>query len=369
MIQQTLAALMLAPALLGAGEGEDSRALTRRLDRQQVASLELPVGEGTLVVTPAWGARVMGAYFKGDPLNVFWVPPDFDDQLPPWWWNKGGTRTWLAPEGSPKGFFYDRNWENWDVPSTFDPGHYKPVAPRDGGKAAFETFVLATANDGTKHRLTLSREFVPVADPADSGVAFVGFKTAHRLRNVGPRALKNEVSLWHLAQFRGRSTVVFPLAPGDQVTYTDQFEPTPKERITVTPEAIFYRVGEPPRYKIGVPATRSLGRVGAFSLLPDGRLQLVVNRYAVDPKGVYLDKARNAGDVNGDAFQSYNHDQDGAQHFFELESHHPAVVLAPGEEQQVDVEYLVYRGDRDRVTAAGAKLLGVDLSPLGEVAR
>ncbi len=79
-----------------------------------------------LVVTPEYGARVIGMSVNGlDGENLLWVNSKISADS--FWtattrdWNLGGARTWIAPEDA---FFLDKN-DVWSVATQMDPGSYE----------------------------------------------------------------------------------------------------------------------------------------------------------------------------------------------------------------------------------------------------
>lgn len=347
-----------------ASPSSDAGKLATLIARAGAASEELTSADGRLVIVPAWGARVMGVLFDDD--NALWVSPQAAD---PHEWNKGGARTWIAPEGHEKGFFFDATWtqEGWRCPPALDPGHYVAVPPSAPGARAFRNELELVSNDGTKYKLAITREIAPAAnplgiDPASAGVRYAGFSITQKLQNRGSVPIDREIDLWNMVMAKPPATMVIPVATdADGPKWRDDyFEPIPAGYLHDGGDYLALKIAGPPRYKIGVPAARCRGLTGSIGPLPDGKTwQLIVDRFPCEPRGRYVERPKTAED-NGDPIQGYSHSKSGEQAFYEIESHAPAVRLLPGAEQVEPVEVFVFRGPEGAIRVAAGKLLGVD---------
>lgn len=364
-----LAIVACAATSSGGGRaGGDRGRLLDFLKSHAIAHDEVAAGNGSLLVVPAWGARVIGAFFDGD--NVFWVPPDLSD---PKEWNKGGARTWLAPEGHAKGFFFDKTWapDKWSCPAAIDPGQYQPAEAARAGGLAYANELRALSNDGTPYHLRVTREIGSLPNPVSPDVAppsvkYVGFRFAHRLKNLSDRTIHQEIGLWSLIMVKPGGTMVVPVkADAEGGLYRDNYyERVPPGWITDNWSALTMKVAGPPRYKIGVPAARCRGLTGSITALPDGSWQAIVKRFPWDPHAVYADRPQGEPKSNGDPIQTYNHKEGGAMAFYELECHAPAFTLKPQEEREHPIEILIYRGPEEPIKKIASALFGVNVETL-----
>jgi Family of unknown function (DUF6786) len=335
------------------------------LDSHKVAYEEIESGDGSLLIVPAMGARLLGAFIDG--ANALWVHPRFVD---PASFGAGGDRTWLAPEGHQKGFFFSAGGQ-WRIPPSLDPGHYEAVAPGAAGARAWATIVDATVADGSRYRLQVTREVGPAPNPlagrAEAArLRFVGAAVSSRLRNLDERTLDREIGIWSIVVGKPDASVVIPVrARGAGDAYRDTYYERPLPgRLVEKAGALVLRAQGPPRTKVGIPPSRCRGIVASLGPVGSGSWQLVVNRFHVEPDGVYVDRPRDLPNANGDAAQVYNAPEAGALSFFEMEAHAPAVVLRPGEEQVQVIEILVFRGRRTSIVAAATRLLDVTVADL-----
>ncbi len=343
----------------------DRERMRTALGSHEVPFEEVESGDGSLLIVPAMGARLLGAFIDG--ANALWVHPAF---LDPASYGAGGDRTWLAPEGHEKGLFFSADG-HWRTPPTLDPGRYEPVAAKAAGFRAWATAVDTRAADGTRYRLQVTREIGPASNPLAgraevAGLRFVGAAVHSRVRNLDERTVDREIGIWSIVVGRPDASIVVPVRPreaGD--AYRDSYYERPLPgRLVEKAGALVLRAEGPPRLKIGIPPSRCRGLVASVGPVAPGTWQLVVNRFAVDPDGVYVDRPRDLPDANGDAAQVYNAPQTGALNFFEMEAHAPAVVLRHGEEQEQAIDVLVFRGSRSAILSAATRLLEVPVAEL-----
>jgi Family of unknown function (DUF6786) len=332
----------------------DRESIRAALDSHTIAFEEMASGDGSLLVVPAMGARLLGAFIDG--TNAFWVHPGFAE---PATFGAGGDRTWLAPEGHEKGLFFREG--GWHMPPSLDPGRYEPAAAKSPGFRAWTTRVDTTAADGTRYLLGVTREIGPAPNPlagADEAAGlrlrFVGAVVRSRMKNLDQRTVDREIGIWSIVVGKPEATIIVPVRPreaGD--AYRDSYYERPlPDRLVERDGALALRAQGPPRTKA------SVGPLAA------GTWQLVVNRFAVDPDGVYVDRPPDLPSANGDAAQVYNAPQPGPLNFFEMEAHAPAEVLKPGQEQEHALEILVYRGPKASILSAATRLLGVPVAKL-----
>lgn len=317
---------------------------------------EMKADDGTLVVTPGWGGRILFAGAGEE--NAFWTQPDFQ-ATGQWGWNKGGARSWFSPEGGPKGIYFSADWSEWQCPAAMDPGAYK-VEEKSDTSIRMENTFQATANDGTEYHLAMGRE-VTVADrpPLCDCIKIMPVRFSHWYRNLGDAPLDQCIDLWHLVQIRPGGVILAPLNDGDTTPYRNYFEPIPEDRVAVKGGCLSVKIDGARRYKLGVTQKRSTGAI-AYLRRDGDDASLFLKRFEVFPEGIYADRPESDQEHNGDAVQLYNHDTGGPEGFGEIECHSPAETLAPGATQTFGMDILLLEGPAPSVIAGGCKLLGVD---------
>ncbi len=317
-------------------------------------------GGGVTVVVPAWGGRIV---FAGcGEANVLWTAPDpAHPQL--WPANTGGMRTWLSPEGGPKGAYFSADWKDWSCPAAMDPGAYLVEAGADADAIRMANEFTVTVNDGTEMHLQMGRD-VAVGDRPGGldGVEHLGIDFAHRLRNLGGALLDHAVDLWHLVQVVPGGCIVVPTA--DRPAWRNYFQPIPEERYEEHDDHLVVRIDGARRFKLGVPNTSATGAIGYLRARPDGTASAVVKRFEVSETAIHCDRPEGDLDRNGDVVQLYNHDTGGAEGFGEIECHSPSEALGPGEDQRYPIRIDVVEGSPDAVRAAAGRLLDRDLGGL-----
>ncbi len=327
---------------------------------------------GAIVLTPTYGARVIGAGVAGlESENRLWansliLSEDFWKQEPRDW-NLGGARTWIAPEDR---FYLDKQG-NWFVPSQMDPGEYTIMQRSGRTVSCANEFEITTRDDETYHvRVTrkvellgeLPEEFSAV--PAD--VKWVSFRTTHELENLGQDVIGKDVKhigLWSLDQVVAGGTMIIPINRSDRPAYRDYFEPIPPERISVSGEAITVKIDGQRRGKIGIAPWAAKPILLLYEPKKDGQAVLFVKQFPVDPEGVYLDHPWGKPSEYGDPVQIYN-DSGDMGGFAEMECHGPAQVLGPGEKESLVTTLTILEGPAEELKTLGEHLTGLDFSTL-----
>jgi hypothetical protein len=325
-----------------------------------------------MIVAPALGARILGAGIGEE--NAFWVPPSISTAGWDKGGNAGGQRTWIAPEAGPAGFFFRDG--HWAVPPALDPGNYHPcpVAP---GWLGFKSSFTARPADGRELPVAITRRMRLEALPGAPDALRIRFQ--HELANTGASAIERCIGLWSIIQLpcEEKASVLFRMAPGATRTPgTAGAAAIPHPYFTELPADVLRGAGPTVqvlevkggrKYKVGVAAAASAGVVAFLgpARVPqaEGSWILTAQRFAVEPDGVYLDTPDDTGPAarrNGDAVQAYNDPGTGARAFCEIEAHAPAVEITPGGSQEVEIDILVARADRPRITDLLVRELGFD---------
>jgi hypothetical protein len=344
-----------------AGPGATRTDLCEYLEAQSIEYLELEHPGGRSVVVPAWGGRVI--FLGAGEQNRLWTSPDFRHNGL-WPANYGGMRSWLSPEGGPKGTYFSADWEAWSCPAQMDPGRYHVTAAEPRRAVRLDNAFEVETNDGTALSLTMGRDCSVGERPAAVGgaVGHVGLDFAHRLQNNGGQTLEQAVDLWHLVQVVPGGVIVVPTR--GQPGWRNYFEPIPADRYAEHADFLVVRINGAQRYKLGVPNTSATGGIAYLQPLPGGEAAAIVKRFAVEPGAVHCDRPQGKQEENGDVVQLYNHMTGGAEGFGEIECHSPAATLAPGEEQSYAIRIDLVEGPEAEVRRAAGALLERDLSQI-----
>jgi len=343
--------------------------LVRLLESRGTAFEVLEDGPRWALVTPGLAARILGAGV--DQENAFWVSPS--SPPPSGWFNAGGQRTWLAPEGGPGGIFCGMDLAAWTVPGDLDPASYRP----DHGEGAhrWRAELHVRSADGSTHRVGISRSMALGPHPRIPGAMAIRFR--HELSNRGDCMLDRRISLWGLIQLPceegGGAVFVCLTRPGAApVPYFGEVpDPVPGD----DGRAAWFRLPGGARFKAGIPASSFAGTLGFVrrSRLPRGApLILAAMTFRVQPVAAYLERAPalwrspaaagsggDAGDASpGDAAQVYQDPGTGPSAFCEIEAHAPAPRLAPGEASAEDILITIAAVDQGKLSDALAAGFG-----------
>jgi len=337
--------------------------VVRTFENKKIKYHKLSGPGGSLIIAPEKGARICSAAIDGE--NCFWINKDkvlAND------WNFGGQRSWIAPETGKKGMFADETWSCWQCPPAIDPGNYVTESA-DSAKCTCRSRFSIQTNDKTVYELSLSRS-VQVADiqkKLPSGVGSLAIHFSHSLTNEGTSLIDKEIGLWSLIMLPNEKagTVIVPLTKSTGKCYRDNyFGRVPEDRINIADNLICMQVHGGIIYKIGVPPEASTGCIA--SIRPsriDNSLIMVIKKFSISSKGVYVDRPLKEQHTNGDAIQSYNSEGSGADCFFEIECHAPAEKLAPGKTQTHEIAISIYKGPAKDIFAVAASEISINFNP------
>ena len=319
---------------------------------------ELHAGDGTAVVVPAWGGRIM--FMGTGEANRLWTHPTLKPEGA-WSFNKGGARSWYSPEGGDKGIYFSRDWSEWRCPAQMDPGSYVVAPDAAEDLISMANDFDATTNDGTQYALSMWREIESAERPGISaGVRCLPLRFSHSLRNLSERVIEKEIDLWHLVQVPAGGTIIVALNDGPQQAWRNYFDPIPAERMAEGGAGLCVKIDGELRYKLGVSAERAAGAMGYF--LPQGHeASALVKLFDVEADATYADRPEADQQSNGDPVQLYNHFTGGAQAFGEIECHSPAATLAHGHVYTFVIDLLLLEGPRDTVLHDTCALMGVEV--------
>jgi len=356
--------------------------LVRLLESRGTAFEVLEDGPRWALVTPGLAARILGAGVGEE--NAFWVSPS----APPssGWFNAGGQRTWLAPEGGPGGIFCGMDLAAWTVPGDLDPASYRP--DHGGGGHRWRAELDVRSADGSTHRVGVSRSMALGPHPRIPGAMAIRFR--HELSNRGDSVLDRRISLWGLIQLpcEEGGGVIFVCLTGPGAAPVPYFGEVPDPVPGDDGRAAWFPVPGGTRFKAGIPASGFAGTVGFLRrsrLRPRGApLLLTAMTFRVGPAASYLERAPalwqaaattgNAaveGTPVGDAAQVYQDPGTGPSAFCEIEAHAPAPRLAPGEASAEDILITIAAVDQEKLSDALAAGFGPALTriPAGVVPR
>ena len=344
-----------------AHDGKTLASLRAYAKAKNIAIKELShPGGGVTVIVPAFGGRIMYAGFGAD--NHIFAAPDFDTPAM-WQGNYGGLRTWLSPEGGPKGTYFSLDFKNWKCPASMDPGAFSTLSESSREVRLSNDFDV-TANDGSRFSLTIGRDMAVGERPTSisGAIKHMGIDFTHHLKNRGAETLDRVVDLWHLAQINPGGVIVVPTKGKPQ--WRNYFQAIPADRYTEAADHLVVRVNGALRFKLGVPDVASTGRIAYLQPLSNGSALAIVKRFSVDANYVHCDRPEGKFDENGDGIQLYNHFTNDDNAFAEIECHSPAEVLRPGAGQSFPIRFDIMEGSISDVLAAAGVLLERNIGKL-----
>lgn len=287
--------------------------------------LSLPDG-GRMAVLP-YGGRILGLW-PANCGNVLWTNPALPDPARAHallhgaaWPNSGGDRCWLAPELA---LFFVRERPDADpvyrVPAGVDPGNYALERHGDGLLVRQRARVRIAGHEAVA---VITRRCTALPDPrSGSDLAFAGYSLTTSLALEAPPEVR--LGLWQLLQCPAPGVLLLD-THGTAEPSTVVGTPAPGE-IRAEPGLLRWRMHAGPTKKITVLARQVTGRAGHLRRLDDGRWQLVVRNFSVDPAGDYCDPLWSDPTRTGFAFQACLVDEAALGRFNEIEHHSPAAV-------------------------------------------
>ncbi len=347
--------------------------LEEALQAHRLAYGVLELQNGVTALITRRGGRVLGPFLRPGEGSLFWINPvwgdraAFADFLEQGHWNLGGERLWLSPET--QWLVSDRNdfWGTLRVPSAFDPGAWELDPLPEGGWRLRESIRLTAYNlaRGDKE-LSIERRFRAVPDPlrysgyADElldGVLYAGYEQAVTLSESAHDDITAQI--WTLIQLHAGGQIVVPCSR--HVTLTDYNEPIDDAHRTVEEHCVRFRITGTRRYKVGLRAAHTFGRLGYLNR--DGeRAYLLVRNYFNNPSSLYSEEPAHLPGARGDSIHIYN---DGGMFggFGELEVQGQTVggetELSTVRDQHI---VWIYEGPAAQIGRIAEHLLGTDPS-------
>ena len=392
-------ALLIAAAVASA-LGNPLRAATLGDDlaflraHTEVVELSEPGGSARVVVSPALQGRVLTSAEQPSGLSLGWVNRDLiasgkrADHINVY---GGEDRLWLGPEGGQFGLYFAPgvpfDLEHWYVPKPFDVLPFK-LEHRQPDRVRLTTAFDLANYSGTHFSVRIERtvRVLPAAaawkglgiDPL-AGVSMVAYESNNTLVNTGLQAWHKEsglLSIWILGMFppSEHTTIVVPLRPVTASGHapgvkSDYFGPIPPDRFALQERAVFLSADGRFRSKMGVAASRALGRVGSY----DAEHHILTIVQSNQPADVteYVNSAWQLQDnpYAGDPINAYNDGpaSPGARPlgpFYELETSSPAASLAPGARIEHTHRTLHLIGTDAALDPVARQLLGVSLAEI-----
>jgi hypothetical protein len=163
---------------------------------------------------------------------------------------------------------------------------------------------------------------------------------------------------WNVTPVWPGGHILIPSTPAVEVS--DYFEPIDDAHLARHGHFLALRITGDRRYKVGVKAAQTFGRLGYFHAQGDGSAYLIVRNFFNNPSSPYVEEPPQTPGGAGDSIHVYN---DGGLFggFGELECHGQTIGGHTGRSSSTDQQLLwVYWGAEARVRAIGRSLLGVE---------
>ncbi|MFW6131832.1 MAG: DUF6786 family protein [Candidatus Aminicenantaceae bacterium] len=314
--------------------------------------------DNQFIVVPEFGARILAVSVGGE--NLFWTHPDILE-------GQGGQRSWISPEGGPKGFLFKPDWSGNRDFSMMDPGHYKVTFFEENEHIVLENEFEATSNDGIeKYKLTITRDIRLKEDPLKDApefnglnYEFLGIDFVHQLGNYSASMLDRILALWCLIQIPPGGTMIVPVSSVNQEAWRgNYFEPIPEEYVKANSDSFSFYIDGSKRYKVGIRAESAEGVICYLSRTKSKEYFLVSMFFPVRQDARYVDRPMSEQETNGDAIQLYSHLEKGALAFGELECHSWGLKIPSGMKKSFPVKIFIYKGSLDVIKKIGTKLVG-----------
>lgn len=336
----------------------DMNTITGTLKSHGIEHYLFSDGKGSqFLVVPKFGGRILAVTIGGE--NLFWTHPDILS-------GQGGQRSWVSPEGGPKGFLFQPDWKGTRDFSMMDPGNYRVVGHKENEYLALENTFQTVSNDGKEnYNLILTREMQFEEDPfkeepeaKNLTYHYLGIDFVHRLKNNSPAGLDRILALWCLIQVPPKGTMIVPVHQVTREAWRgNYFEPIPEEFAKSNPDSISFFLHGSQRYKVGIRPESSQGAIAYLVKAETGDASLVVMTFPVKPEGRYVDKPRAEQEMNGDAIQIYSHLEEGRLAFGEMECHSWGLELPPGGEAAFPAKIYAYKASLEVIQKIGKRLV------------
>jgi len=359
------------------------------LSANAVEYLELCTDDGLsrVLTVPAYQGRVLTSSSNGkEGASYGWINYKVieSSERSGQFNNFGGEeRFWLGPEGGLNSWFFaegdTQDFPHWKVPAAFDTDTFK-VVEQDSHYAVFAKDVCLKNAKGISFDVGMKRkvsvleraEIEKLTGPLGASVEAVAYSSDNSITNKGSDSWTPDTgmpSVWMLGMFNPSetTTVFIPYNTSSEgiIVKDDYFGKIPSDRLKVENGVIWFRIDGKFRSKLGLPAGRSLGLVGAFD--PEQQLLTILRTDVPAPDARFVNSQWGEQDdaFGGDALNSYNDGptEDGTimGPFFEIESSSPAAALAPGQTLTHSQTTIHLHGPNEELKAVALRLSGVQL--------
>ncbi len=332
--------------------------------------LELQDGASALLLER--GGRLLGPFLHADAPSLLWLNPVLGDParfsafLSATEWNTGGERVWFSPET--QWLVRDRSdfWGSVHFPPHFDPGTFALDRSDEGLWRLRQNARLTAYNLATGEKeLSFERTFRPVDDPlryagapADllDGVQYAGYAQSVTISEAQRDAITAQS--WVLLQLYAGGEIIVPCSP--LLTITDYNEPVADDVRALHEHWASFRITGNRRYKVGLRAAHTFGRLGYYRPEGGGRATLIVRNYFNDPSTIYSEEPAHLPGARGDSIHIYN-DAGMFGGFGELEVQGRTIGgESPFSSMRDEMLLWIYEGPVERVARIARHLLGVD---------
>lgn len=336
--------------------------------------IELYGPEGGSALFLPFGMRILGLFDSNERENFFWVNPQLMDLTRVraffqtlGWKNSGGERTWIAPEVDL--FIKDLNdpWKSYEVPPSLDPGNYS-VKQCDSAIQMENRAQVTVHRIKRKCRVDLKKMIRMIANPLryeekvkklGMQLQYVGYEEITILRLLSDPEPGVRLGIWSLTQVPPYGEVIIPTT--DRSQPRNYFGEPATDHLQVGSNFIRLIIDGETKYKVGLPATSVIGRIGYLRAAKDGRWTVLIRNFFVDPSGEYVDVPLDDQNDLGYAIQCYN-DDGKLGSFGEIEYHAPAIGDRTGITVYSDQSQVwAFRGEKESINKVCQRLLGVHI--------
>lgn len=269
-----------------------------------------------VVLLPSHG-RVLQVEVGGD--AAYWNNPKWDGEE----WNAGGDRLWVGPE---QAWFWKStdsiDVDFWEIQDSMDPGSWKVEVSDEGHCRLRQSVDLEHRHGAGNISIDVTRDFelLPLAPEGFS--SSICYRNENTLSVKSPSGSSVLISVWPLIQLPNGGELF--ISTSSDPIYHDYYEPLTEPHKKEVEGLLALRITGDQRYKVGIPASATTGRMAYVRAVGDDAL-VIYRQFFPQPWLAYCDYPQGL-DANtaGDALQAYN---DSGAHggFGEMEYHTPAI--------------------------------------------
>lgn len=332
----------------------ERKLLTEKLKRNKSDFIML---NDNLLFVPEFGGRLFAIFLKDK--NLLWTNPDFRSR-----WNKGGHRTWIAPEGGQEGFFFSQSAQKWSVPASLDPASYAVNYIKENEKVYLVSHINIKNNNNQNFILEITRSYSDILHTDNA----ISFTFHHKVKNKNIQPFINKIGLWSILQVQPPGYMFIKC--NDLLTsenWSDKYyEKIPNGFLTEEKGYIIVRMKGGQRFKSGFSPSLSRGKL-AYFFRKEEDFCLVTKECQLFQDLIYLDKPIKNYKGNGHPLQIYNHHEKARKAFAELECHSPAISLKPDGDYGFDIKITALSGKKKIVEEKLEEFLGISIKDIKDV--